>query len=149
MRASASRTLDLFMLSANLEPWSIKEGAVPLFAFAMARLSCLNGRVVLVVQQSRLIGTALADSFGSRGAKVVLTKKPAAPSANLPDFAATVLDGRSHKLGRQLETRGIPFVLYTAHDQSEKKLARVATVRSLRQRPMSLPAWRNCWLVMG
>jgi NAD(P)-dependent dehydrogenase (short-subunit alcohol dehydrogenase family) len=102
---------------------------VPLFASEMTHLPCLNGRVVLIVQRSWLIGTALANSFGSKGAKVVLTKESAAASANLPNLAAAVLDGQSHELGRQLETRGIPFVLYTAHDLSEGKFASATVMK--------------------
>jgi NAD(P)-dependent dehydrogenase (short-subunit alcohol dehydrogenase family) len=94
----------------------------------MAHLPDLNGRVVLVVQRNWFIASALAKSFESKGARVVLVKESSAASANLPRLTAAVLDGQSHELGRLLETRGIPFVVYTACDVKEGKFARAPTV---------------------
>lgn len=95
---------------------------------AMAHLPHLDGRVVLVVQRSWFIASALANSFESKGARVVLVKESSAASANLPHLTAAVLDGQSHELGRLLETRGIPFVVYTACDRNEGKFAGAPTV---------------------
>jgi len=94
----------------------------------MAHPPCIDGRVVLVVQRSWLIASALASAFGARGANVVLAKQSAVDSANLPNLAAAVLDGQSHELGRLLEARGIPFVLYTACDPSKGEFANAQVI---------------------
>jgi len=94
----------------------------------MAHPRSLERSLVLVVQRSWLIASALANSFESKGAKVVLAKESATASAKLPHLTAAVLDGQSRELGWLLEMRGIPFVLYTARALSEGTFARAPTV---------------------
>src|SRR5262249_15566390 len=85
----------------------------------MVHPPCLDGSVVLVVQRSWLIASALARVFEAKGAKVVMAKEPAVALAVLSQLDAAVLDGESHELCCLLELRGIAFVLYTARDPRE------------------------------
>src|SRR5215471_12232970 len=73
----------------------------------------LDGQVVLIVQRSWVVATALANSFEEKGASAVLAKVPVPDLAGIPNLCAAVVDGQSRELCRLLEARGIPFVLYT------------------------------------
>ena len=79
----------------------------------------LDGQVVLIVQRSWVVATALANSFEEKGASAVLAKVPVPDLAGIPNLCAAVVDGQSRELCRLLEARGIPFVLYTARNQIE------------------------------
>jgi hypothetical protein len=47
-----------------------------------------------------------------------MAKKPDPDLASRPNLSAAVLDGQSGELRRELQAKGIPFVLYTASDQT-------------------------------
>ena len=79
----------------------------------------LQGRNILIVQRAWLIARSLADAFEAKGAKVVVAKKDDPDLANLPNLSAAVLDGKSVDLRRELQAKGIPFVLYTTHGQTD------------------------------
>ena len=82
-----------------------------------AQAGFLDGRVILIVHRTWIIARGLANAFEAKGAQVSLARTPHSDLANLPNLAAAVLDGASHELCRQLQARGIPFVLYTAREQ--------------------------------
>jgi len=88
----------------------------------------LDGRLILIVERSWMIASAFADAFETMGAKVVLAKEPQSDLADLPHFAAAVLDGQSHELCQLLEARDIPFVLYTTRGQSECQFPRATVI---------------------
>ena len=77
----------------------------------------LDGRVILIAQRSWLIATALAMAFEVKGARVVLSKEAGTDGADLTNVSAAVLDSHSSELRRQLETRGIPYLMYTAREK--------------------------------
>ena len=81
---------------------------------AMDCLRGLDGRLILVVQRSRHIARALASK-----PQVVLAKVARLDLVDLPQLAAAVLNGHSHELCKLPEARKMPFVVYTALDQSE------------------------------
>ena len=78
----------------------------------------LQGRTILIVQRAWLIARTLADAFEAKGAKVVMAKKANPDLANLPNLSAAVLDAQRVGLRRELQAKGIPFVLYTASKQT-------------------------------
>lgn len=77
----------------------------------------LHGRVILIAQRSWLISTALAMAFEVKGARVVLSKEAASEAADLTNVSAAVLDSHSSELCKQLQTRGIPYLMYTAREK--------------------------------
>src|SRR5215467_13531741 len=77
----------------------------------------LDGRVILIAQRSWLIATALALAFAVKGARVVLLKKAASDVADLTNVSAAVVDSHSGELCKQLETRGIPYLMYTTREK--------------------------------
>jgi len=79
----------------------------------------LQGRTILIVQRAWLIARTLAVAFEAKGAKVVMAKKADPDLASLPNLSAAVLYGQSVDLRRELQAKGIPFVLYTAHEQTD------------------------------
>jgi len=86
---------------------------------AMDCLRGLDGRLILVVQRSRHIARALASTLVAKGPQVVLAKVARLDLVDLPQLAAAVLNGHSHELCKLPEARKMPFVVYTALDQSE------------------------------
>ena len=79
----------------------------------------LDGRVVLIIQGSWRVARDLADAFEAKGAQVVLAGDAKFDLAKLPPLSAAVLDGNCRDLCQRLKARGIPFLFYTAGDQSE------------------------------
>src|SRR5262249_50207414 len=79
----------------------------------------LDGRVVLIIQGSWRVARNLADAFEAKGAQVVLAANAKFNLAELPRLSAAVLDSNCRDLCRRLKATGIPFLFYTAHDQSE------------------------------
>ena len=79
----------------------------------------LRGRSVLIVRRRWIIARALADAFEAKGASVAMTTKPDSNLADLPNLSAAVLDSASGDLRHRLSARGIPFVLYTAREQTD------------------------------
>ena len=77
----------------------------------------LHGRVILIVQRAWIIARTLADAFQVKGAQVVMTNTQS-DVVNDPRLSAAVLDGGSAKLCGELKAKGIPFVLYTAREQT-------------------------------
>lgn len=103
----------------------MRSGSSSLLDPGMAHQPRLNGRVVLVVQRSWVIASALARAFEAKGAKVLMAKEPAVALSNHPDLTAAVLEGQSHELSRLLEVRGIASVLYTARTGREDARASI------------------------
>ena len=92
----------------------------------------LKGRVILIVQRVWVIASALASAFEANGAQVLLatnSRSGLAALADHPHLSAAVLDSRSRELCRQLEVRGIPFLLYTGRDQIGDECAGAPIVR--------------------
>jgi len=91
----------------------------------------LNGRVVLIVQRSWVIASALARAFEANGARVLLSTNPSSGLALVshPLLSAAVLDSNSRELCNQLEARGIPFLFYTARDRIDGGCVRAPIVR--------------------
>jgi DNA-binding response OmpR family regulator len=79
----------------------------------------VDGRVVLIIQGSWRVARDLADAFEAKGAQVVLAGNARFNLAELPRLSAVVLDGNCRDLCRRLKAAGIPFLFYTARDQSE------------------------------
>jgi len=84
----------------------------------MPNWNSLQGRTILIVQRTWLIARALADAFEKKGAQIVMAKKADPDLANLPNLSAAVLDGQSGDLRPELQAKGIPFVSYTASEQT-------------------------------
>ena len=78
----------------------------------------LHGRLILIVQRRWIIARALADAFEARGAEVVMAKNSLFDLVDLPNLSAAVLDSASGDL-RHRSAREIPFVLYTAREQTD------------------------------
>ena len=95
------------------------------------RAAPLKGRVVLIVQRVWVIASALSNAFQANGAHVLLAANPRSglALADHPRLSAAVLNGRSRELCRQLEVRGIPFLLYTGRDQIDDECAEAPIVR--------------------
>jgi DNA-binding response OmpR family regulator len=74
----------------------------------------LEGKVILIVERSWLIATTLAMAFEVKGARVVLSNKAALDLADHINLSAAVLDSHSGELCKELEARGIPYLMYTA-----------------------------------
>jgi Helix-turn-helix len=85
----------------------------------MVHPPCLDGSLVLVVQRSWLVASALTRAFEARGAKVLMAREPTVALADLPQLDAAVLDDQSHGLCLLLEARGIAFVSYSARAPRE------------------------------
>ena len=79
----------------------------------------LHGRLILIVQRRWIIARALADAFEARGAEVVMAKNSLFDLVDLPNLSAAVLDSASGDLRHRLSAREIPFVLYTAREQTD------------------------------
>src|SRR5262249_14408050 len=83
--------------------------------------SSFDGRLILIVQRSWVIARGLANAFEAKGASVLIARDAQSGLclANDPRLSVAVLDNASHDLGRQLKAKGIPFVLYTGHRQTD------------------------------
>jgi hypothetical protein len=71
---------------------------------------------------------------------------PTSPGATWPIFpklAAAVLEGESLDLCQRLEAKGIPFVLYTSYDQSERQFTRATIVEKPAPLTDVVAAWSN------
>lgn len=86
---------------------------------------CLNGHVVLVVEDEALVGLDVRDLLGDYGATVLLARnvKDALPLADRPELAAAVLDinlgGEDcWAICRRLSERGVPFMFYTGYSSA-------------------------------
>jgi DNA-binding response OmpR family regulator len=81
----------------------------------------LDGRVVLIVQRSWTIASALADALEANGAQVLVAKNSSSDRAlaDDPRLSAAVLDGQSNDVRRRLEARRLPFLVYAGHAQDE------------------------------
>ena len=81
----------------------------------------LDGHVILVVQRAWTIAHALSSSLEANGAKVLLSvnSRSALGLVDHPGLSAAVLDGDSRELCRQLNARGIPYVLFTGREQTD------------------------------
>jgi len=91
----------------------------------------LRGRLVLIVQGRWLIARQLSTAFKAQGARVLLAHNATAGelAADAPDLAAAVLNSRSGPLCGVLRERGVPFVMYTAHEQLGAECAGAPLVR--------------------
>jgi len=91
----------------------------------------LTGRVILVVQRRWVIAHALSASLEANGAEVLLAVNARSASGLLdhPDLSAAILDGNSRALCRQLNARGIPYLLYTGRPQFGDECAAAPIVR--------------------
>jgi short-subunit dehydrogenase involved in D-alanine esterification of teichoic acids len=96
---------------------------------ALHQGASLDGQVILIVQRSWLIASNLADAFEEKGALVILSKTSASRLADIPGLCAAVVDSHSRELCRLLEAKLIPFVLYTAGEQSEDEFPEAPIVR--------------------
>ena len=81
--------------------------------------SSFHGRSILIVQRSWVIARNLANAFEAKGARALIARdaRSGLRLANDPRLSAAVLDSASHALRLELKAKGIPFVLYTAHEQ--------------------------------
>ena len=86
---------------------------------------CLDGRVVLVVEDEALVGLDVRDLLGDYGATVLLARnvKDALPLADRPELAAAVLDinlaGEDcSPICHRLSERGIPFMFHTGYSSA-------------------------------
>jgi len=86
---------------------------------------CLNGHVVLVVEDEALVGLDVRDLLGDYGATVLLARnvKDALPLADSPELAAAVLDinlgGEDcSAICQRLSERGIPFMFHTGYSSA-------------------------------
>jgi DNA-binding response OmpR family regulator len=83
----------------------------------------LEGKVILIVQRSWLISTALAMAFEVKGARAVLSNKAASDLPDRINVSAAVLDSHSGELCKELEARGIPYLMYTAREKVRDECA--------------------------
>jgi len=88
----------------------------------------LHGRIILIVQRIWTVATSLATAFEAKGAQAVLVKNSDPDLGNVPNLAAAVLGSHSRDLCLQLETRGVPFVLYTGHREVDHECAAAAII---------------------
>ena len=97
----------------------------------MPQGSSLYGRVVLIVERSWLIGSAIAHALEANGALVLLAKnsRSALPLIDHPHLAAAILDGGSNFLCRQLQVRGVPFLFYTGRNRTHEQWATAPIVQ--------------------
>jgi DNA-binding response OmpR family regulator len=79
----------------------------------------LDGRVVLIMQGSWRVARNLADAFEAKGAQLILAGDARFNLAELPRLSAALLDSDCRDLCRRLKAARIPFLFYTARDQSE------------------------------
>ena len=84
----------------------------------MPQRKSLQDLLILIVQRKWIIARGLADAFEAWCATVVMSTKPHPDLSQLPKLSAAVLDSQSLGLRRELQTKGIPFLLYTAHKQT-------------------------------
>ena len=91
----------------------------------------LAGHVILVVQRAWTIAHALSSSLEANGAKVLLSvnSRSALGLVDHPGLSAAVLDGNSRELCRQLNARGIPYLLYTGRLRTDDECAAAPIVR--------------------
>ena len=87
--------------------------------------SCLNGHVVLVVEDEALVRLDVRDLLGDYGATVLSARnvKEALPLADRPELAAAVLDinlgGEDcASICKRLSERGIPFMFHTGYSSA-------------------------------
>jgi DNA-binding response OmpR family regulator len=101
----------------------------------------LAGCVVLIIQGSWHVGRNLAHAFEAKGAQVVFAGDAKFKLADLPRLSAAVLDDNYRDLCRQLKATGVPYLFYTARDQSEDKRQSFGSPRQWR---ISLLGWNYC-----
>ena len=91
----------------------------------------LAGHSILIVQKRWTLARDLAVAFESKGARVLSVRDAAAglKLADDPDVAAAVLDSDSPKLCRLLDTKDIPYVVYTGREQLDKECAAGILIR--------------------
>src|SRR5262245_60290700 len=95
----------------------------------MPNNNCLHGRIILIVQRVWMIAIALATEFEEKGAQTVLVRSYHADLFEIPNLAASVLSSHSRDLCRQLETRRIPFVLYTGHGEVDHQCSAATVIQ--------------------
>jgi CheY-like chemotaxis protein len=97
----------------------------------MPQGSSLYGRVVLIVERSWVIGSAIAHALEAKGAQVLLANnsRSALPLIDHPHLAAAILDGGSNFLCRRLQARGIPFLFYTGRNRTHEQWATAPIVQ--------------------
>ena len=93
--------------------------------------SSLAGRVILVVQRTWAIAHALSSLLEANGAEVLLSVDPRSASelVDHPDLSAAILDGNCRELCRQLNARGIPYLLFTGRLRTDDECAAAPIVR--------------------
>ena len=97
----------------------------------MPQGSSLYGRVVLIVERSWIIGSAIARALEANGVLVLLAKnsRSALPLIDHPHLAAAILDGGSNFLCRQLQVRGVPFLFYTGRNRTHEQWATAPVIQ--------------------